>query len=320
LFLLWRGVLGSWRSHPEAARIVSRSLPRSVQAGFREISRYDPLSASDRASLATVGLLTLLACSLTVVPLYFLARGRLSPPHAWAASALWPVLPSAILFQPTADSAFPLLSASSLALAVTGKRLPALLSGLVLAVAMQMTLAFLAVGLVVAVVLLSRPGQPWVRRLELIGWTGLGFVGLTALFWLVSGADPLSIWLSNARNHARFYEQFPRGYLAWNLVNPVELAVAIGLPTTVWAASGVRRAGWPVWATLLVLALLQLSGRNLSEVARLWLPLMPPLLVSCASGWKTLDAQPGEIASTMLLVGAQTLWLQATIQVVYSLA
>lgn len=320
LFLLWRGVLGFWRAHPEAAVTVSQSLPPSVQEGFREIGRYDPLPAPDRASLATVGFLTLLASSLTVVPLYFLARSRLSPEYAWAAAALWPVVPSAVLFQPAADSAYPLLSASALALAVRGRRLPALLTGLLLAVAMQMTLVFLAVGLVVAVLSLTKWQDSWVRRLELVAWTGLGFVGLTALFWLVSGANPLSIWLSNAHNHARFYDQFPRSYLVWNLVGPFEVAVAVGLPASVWAAVGFRRAGWPVWASVLVLAALQLSGRSLGEVARLWLPLMPPLLVSGACGWEKLGARAGEAALTVLLVGAQTLWLQATVQVVYALA
>ena len=37
------------------------------------------------------------------------------------------------------------------------------------------------------------------------------------------------------------------------------------------------------WITLATLALLTLSGRNLSEVARLWLPLMPPLVVAAAA-------------------------------------
>ncbi len=320
LFLIWRGVLGFWRGHPAEARAITQVLPGSIRAGFREISRYDPLPSSDRAALASMGLLTLLSCSLTVVPLYLLARDRLSPAFAWAAAALWPVIPSAILFQPTADTAFPLLATSALALAVSGKRLAVLLSGVVLALAMQMTLAFLAVGLVVAILHLSRPGDSWFRRFERIGWTGLGFVGLTALFWLVSGANPLAIWLSNLHNHARFYEQFPRSYLAWNLANPVELAVGIGLPTALWALIGVRGAGRSVWALLFVMALLQLSGRNLSEVARLWLPLMPPLLISAGSGWTTLNARAGEVAATVFLVGAQTLWLQATIQVVYALA
>ncbi|HEU5115686.1 MAG TPA: hypothetical protein VFT74_03340 [Isosphaeraceae bacterium] len=319
LFLIWRGVLGFWQSHPQAAQVVSRLLPEPIQAGFREISEFDPLPSADRAALASVGFLTLLACSLTVIPLYFLARDCLSPALSWAAAALWPVVPSAILFQPTADTAFPLLATSALALAISGKRIGPFVCGLVLALAMQLTLAFLAVGLVVAILHLTRANIPWLRRLERVGWTGLGFLALSGLFWGVSGANPLTIWLANAHNHARFYEQFPRSYLAWNLANPIELAVALGLPAFVWAVVGFRRAGWSVWAPVLVLALLQVSGRNLSEVARLWLPLMPPLLISAAAGWSRFGARVGAVAVSVLLVGAQTLWLQATIQVVYAL-
>ena len=71
------------------------------------------------------------------------------------------------------------------------------------------------------------------------------------------------------------------------------------------------------WATLFVLALLTLSGKNLSEVARLWLPMMPPLLVAAGAGFERLEGGARTLASSLALVGLQTLILEATIQVVY---
>jgi hypothetical protein len=66
-----------------------------------------------------------------------------------------------------------------------------------------------------------------------------------------------------------------------------------------------------------VLVVLTLSGRNLSEVARLWLPLMPGLLTAAGHGLAQLGAGPAVLAVTLLALGAETLVLEATIQVVY---
>lgn len=319
LFLGWRALLGLMRGHPDLARAIVARLPEPVAAGFREIDRYDPLPTADRAAMASVGALTLLACALTVVPLYLLARTRLPAHAAWAAACLWPLVPSAILFQPAADAAFPLLSTTALALAAHARRRSATLAGAVLALGMTFTLAFLAVGLAVGLVLATMPGASTRRRLASLAWTGLGFLLPTLALWAATTANPFVVWWWNSRNHARFYLEYPRSYAAWMLANPIELAVALGLPATLLALIGLPRAGRVTWATLAVLALLQLSGRNLSEVARLWLPFSPPLLIASADGLARIDGRGATLAASVALVGIQTLLVQATIQVVYAL-
>jgi hypothetical protein len=147
---------------------------------------------------------------------------------------------------------------------------------------------------------------------------GLGFSATTLAIWAITRANPFAIWLANARNHARFYEHFPRSFWPWVIANALETVVAIGLPCAVWGWVGLARRGPAVsWATLLVLALLTVSGRNLSEVARLWLPFFPALLVACGRGMERLRAGPFALASTLGLLAAETLALQAVIQVVY---
>jgi hypothetical protein len=80
---------------------------------------------------------------------------------------------------------------------------------------------------------------------------------------------------------------------------------------------------WPgeiprvTWSTLFVLAILTLSGKNLSEVARLWLPLMPPLLVASGWGFARVGGRAWMLGATIGLIGIQVLILEATIQVVY---
>jgi hypothetical protein len=302
-------------------------MPATVDASFRAIQEFEPLPLADRAALGLTGALTLLACAATVVPLYLLARASLPAPTAWAAAVLWPLVPSAILFQPDADTALPLVSASAMALAAHAARVAwpwgavlAACSGLVLAVGMAFTLAFLAAGLIVGIVLASTPGTDLRRRAALLVATAVGFLAPTLAFWLASGASPFLIWWWNQKNHARFYVEYHRSYRLWVLINPLELAVGLGIPATFWAVVGLgagRAASRVAWASLAVLVLLTLTGRNLSEVARLWLPFMPSLLTAAGFALARLGAGPGLLAAAVATLGAQTLLLQATIQVVY---
>lgn len=324
LFLVQFALLSVMDSNAELARFIVDHNPPSVDLSFRVMG---PPHRADRAALSATGLLTLLCCASTVVPLYALARASQDAPTAWAAASIWPLVPSAIMFQPAADTAFPFLSAAALALTTWAVRTPsrrgivlAFGAGLILAVGMAFTLAFLPVGLTAGIVMALGPGASWRRRLGLIAATGSGFLGLSLLAWSITSANPFVIWWWNQRNHARFYHEYPRSYLPWTLANAIELAVAIGLPATAWAviaSSRVRGLPSVSWATIAVLVLLTLSGKNLSEVARLWLPMMPPLVVLAGIGIMRSGGDPRVLAATLGLVGLQTMILQATIQVVY---
>jgi len=320
---------------PALAGFLVDHMPQTVEAGFRIFGEGDrqPLSQADRAALYATALLTLFACALTVVPLYLLARVSLPTPVAWAAAALWPLAPAANLFQPVADTAYPLLSTSALALAAWGARFQqgvdrptaagtslAVLSGLVMAVGTCFTLAFLPVGAIVAVVVLLNRAMTWRMRAVLLVATGAGFLALLAAGWGLTGAEPIEIARWNLRHHARFYDEYPRTYRRWVLLNPIELVIALGLPSAVWCALGLlapRAVPLSVWATLLVLVLVNLSGRNMGEVARLWMLFMPPLLVAAGQGCNRLGCRPAALAASAGLLGVQTLALQSMIQVVY---
>ena len=327
LILLEHALLSTLDSRPALARWVVELLPREVVSAFVAIDTFDPLPMADRAALGLTGVLTLLACAATVVPLYALARASLPAPAAWSAAVLWPLVPSAVLFQPLPDTAYPLLAATSLALAAHAPRarlvpgrVLAMAAGIVLAVGMAFTLAFLAVGLVVAIVLLTASELPRPQRAILLLATAAGFLAPTLAFWLATGADPFVIWWWNQRKHSQFYLEYHRTYSLWLLVNPLELALALGFPVTVWAVAGltpVRSAPRAAWATLAVLVLLTVSGRSLGEVARLWLPLMPPILTAAGTGLHHLGAGPAMLAATVATLGAETLLLEAVIQVVY---
>jgi hypothetical protein len=332
LILLQCVLLRAMEEHPRLAARLFETMPSSTAAGFRQLERMDrtTIPRADQTALYLSSVLTLLACAATVVPLYVLARSALPASSAWAAAALWPLVPSANLFQPDADTAYPLLSTSALALAAWAIRLApnrggaalllALVSGMVLAFGLWFTMAFLPVGLIVAALIVSSRSAPIERAFVILLAVGIGFLALVATGWAVTGANPVTIGVWNLRNHARFYAEFPRSYLAWVIVNPVELAVALGLPAAVWCLVGLfRPRSLPAasLATFAVLVLLNLIGRNLGEVARLWILFMPPLLTAAGAGLTRLGGGPGTLAASSALLGLQTLALQTMIQVVY---
>jgi hypothetical protein len=327
-------LLRAMEEHPGLAGFLFQSMPSSTAAGFRQLERMDrqKIPRADQAALYLSSLLTLLACAGTVVPLYSLARSALPASSAWATAALWPLVPSANLFQPDADTAYPLLSTSALALAAWAARgasnpggfpvavVLASCAGLVLAFGLWFTMAFLPVGLIVALTILFPSSVRPLRKGAILVAIGVGFLGLIALGWAVTGANPLTIGTWNLRNHARFYVEFPRSYLAWLILNPIELAVALGLPAAVWCLIGLARPrSLPraTLATVAVLVLLNLIGRNLGEVARLWILFMPSLLLAAGAGLTRLGGGPWTVGISATLLGLQTLALQTIIQVVY---
>jgi hypothetical protein len=322
-------------NHPNVVEFLFNWMPAPVDLGFRVFSNSEPVppSRADRAALYLTAILTLLLCSGTVVPLYLLARATLPARAAWAAAVLWPPASAANLFQPSADTTYPLLSASALALACWAARLQnekaslrgvsllaAFFAGAVMAPGMACTLAFLPVGLIVGLTIAFQPSLTWTQRGVLILAVGIGFLVILSSMAAITGVNPLPIASWNLHHHARFYDEYPRTYWYWFGANPLELVIAIGLPSVVWCAVGLahRKSVPPaVWATLIVLCLVNLIGRNLGEVARLWMLFTPPFLVASAVGLTRLGGNAATVGVTTALVGLQTLALQSFIQVVY---
>lgn len=329
-------VLAVMERHHGLADALNAAMPPSVSTAFRQIEMLNkrPLPRADRAGIYLVSLLTLLACAGTVIPLYLMARESLPPQLAWAAAAFWPLAPAVNLFQPSTDAAYPFLSAGALAAAAWSARLNGLpgaggraavglgvLSGVVMAFGMMFTLAFLPVGLMVALIVLATRSNLWSRRLKTIAWIGAGFLAFVALAWADTHADPLAIWRWNLHHHARFYDEFPRSYWAWLFANPIETAVAMGIPAAIWCTCGAaadhRYVPRTAWCALAVVAIANLTGRNMGEVARLWMLFLPPLISAAGVGLTRLGGGPRAVFATVVLTGLQTLGLQALIQVVY---
>lgn len=338
LIAAYSGLLALMERHSGAALLLNAVMPPSTAAAFRdrETAYHESIPAADRAALYLATLIALLACAGTVAPLYLLARESLPPQAAWASAALWPLAPAANLFQPLSDVAYPLLSTTALAAAAWSARLRAepergpwaswaalaVASGAVMGFGMMFTLALLPVGLIVALVVLTKRGLGPARGLSVIVAIGAGFLGVVVACWLATGVDLLATWAANLVNNSRFNEGTRRSYLTWLLYNPFETAIAAGLPAFVWAIVGLtagrRLVPRAAWCTIAVLAIADLSGRNMGEVARLWLLFLPPLFLAAGVGLTRLNAGVQAVFATIALIGIQTLGLQCMIQLVYS--
>ncbi len=315
LFLLFHGLRDFQQRFPGVTSWLYSWAPYSFRDAWEVVTENaarteHSVIPADGVTLWLAGLLALLCAALTVWPLYVMLRWNASRETAWLAAALWPTLPAASIFIPKSDAAYPLIAAL-LVLATVGswRRRSiglAVLAGVILWLGLMASLAFLPVllfcGVWILFDLVSRWRQQQAGRGRLlfttIGWTSgfaVGFLLPIALLAWGCSINLFRVWAWNYRNHAGFYDDFTRTWWAWLLVNPVELAFAVGWPVFVlmllaslrllkagnWNSAACRTllAGGFVWG------LLWLSGKNSGEAARLWLLFMPGNIWLVAQGF-----------------------------------
>lgn len=324
LVLLFRGVLNVYDTFPRCARWAWWLAPAPLRHG---LPVHLVRTESERAAITTVALGTWFLVLATVVPLYFLLRAGSGAKEAWMGVVGWPVMPAPLNFLPLADCLYPFLSIAMLALLVqamapghallngrsTQPPYSAFLAGLVLWLGLMCSLAFLVVPVLAGIFLLlawwPHSNRPWGRLLRNGIAVLLGIsLPILALWWFFN-LDLLTTWRINLAKHAGFYEKMPKTYSRWIWVNLLEWAVVVGpapLLACAWAwirafrAIGVAARPQPGWflltAWFFTVLALDLSGRNLSEIARLWIFLAPvgcvgPTLLAQGAVWNsTLQA------------------------------
>lgn len=297
LILLQRFAIDTFEKYPEAGRQVEQWAPRRVLDGFEIVGV--PLPQAERSALVAISLGTWLASLLTMFPIYGLLRLGGTKTEAWWGALFWPVVPASTLFIPVGDVLYPLLSTIILWMMVASYRVRlgilALLAGGVLWVGMMLSLAFLVVAAIggATVIWLALMEGKWWRGLVTLLALMAGLLLPIELLYDSLGLNLIEVWRINLTKHAGFYEAMPRSYLPWVIADPVEFAIVSGpglfLAATIYIVTRAWRKDAPavdqllvVWLTLLVF--LDLSGRNRSEVARLWLFLSPLVPVGAARG------------------------------------
>jgi hypothetical protein len=289
-----------------------------------------PLSDGQFAGIWASAFLFRLGCWFALILVYFLLRDLCSREAALLALALAALIPSLHLFSPYPDLLFPLFTVAAFYSWRRALRRASMawaaLSGAIVVIGLLWSMSLLAtVALIGSYSLLlawrntaagvAEPGRSGWPRIT-FAW-GAGFLICSLLPTPLFGYDVWSVWRTCLAQHATFAAHFPRSYWAWTLFNPVEFAVFTGVPTflllMVAAAADLRR-WWPErrgralsslpWALLFVLAALNFSGKNLGEVARLWMFLMPFAAAVGACALASLDGKRGWIAGIILALAA----------------
>lgn len=322
--LVYRGLLAACERMPGLTRAVLRV------SGLPETNPRRPRPeylAPARAAGVLGGVLILVACVLTGWPVAGLARGLGcgALPSA-RLGVLWMLLPGPVVMLPQFDQALACLVAMcTLALArslgATGTRPAAawaLLAGLAGGAAVALSYgspAFLAIGGVGVLLAARARGLPLgegLRRCALAAAVTAAVFAAPALV----GHHPIASAAEALRIHREFFTQ-PRDYLLWLAFDPLDLAVFLGVPVAaslvLAAARAARRlvAGAPLQpeealrlGTLGALLVLLLSGQTRGEVGRIWIPVMPVLLVAALARPSADGDRAPSAASAVLLAAA----------------
>lgn len=181
-----------------------------------------------------------------------------------------------------------------------------------------------------------------------------GFLLPALFLLMVYDHNVLSVWKACSAQNDEFNRHSGRTYWKWLMFNPLELAIFAGAPVffLFWSgwireadrrwlegtAEGAAESGGPANALfppgpaegdaskknchlsdLLIalgaaLALLNLSGKNLGEVGRLWMIVMPVMIPAASGIWHRWGpVQQGAILAAIVLQLAQTIGLRVTV-------
>ena len=306
-------------THPPGLLLINRSLLRLTEAFpvlvkfsesiqniesmrmFREVEAAGqlarPLSKSEFAALHLSSLLSTLFAAMTVIPVFGLTQRLTDSRIAWRAASLMITVPTIGVFVPRSDVVYAcsgmLLSWVVVSASLTEQRLwrwvLGILSGVTLCCCLLLSLAHLPVLVMLAIFVFGYAIVDLRKRmlpiLETTSIAALSFFATCAVWQHWTQCNLLHVWQLNLTNHASFYSQSPRSWLAWFVVNPIELAMAMGLPIAivsiimfcqtlkdVSAMNENRFSNGRLFAIASVLTwtLLWLSGKNMGEAARLW--------------------------------------------------
>lgn len=258
---------------------------------------------------AWFGILMPLWAALAALPLYVVAARLIGPDAAREVAAWWALVPALVMFAPSWNTLYPVLSLIAFGLLLIGlERGPGAARG-----ALALILAGVTCGLLIFANLstvpligllgfytllhtLNEQRRAWQRAVAVGVWVGVGL----ALPWLVYGAITGGTPVAIVRAALDAHLELERAYLAWVWLHAWEWALFSGLPLVVlWLVAGmrgIRPAGGGArlaLALILTLAVVDLSGLARGETGRVWLFFTPFVLIAARDGLRRLTGGPG---------------------------
>ena len=276
-----RALLNFYEAHPQLAQRAFRFELEEMTQGYEELVGVR-LPYADRASLLTIAYVSRIAAWLVGLPVAWLVSMRFGRGAAVTAAAASYLVPASIMFAPRSDTVYAPFAALILALSYyAAKRSSWAAAGAaaaLVAAGMMFSLCFSVVAVMAAILV----GLEFFRQRRIATRPIIAAIAAFAAVLLLTvacGYSPLRTWRANLACNEQIIGD--RTAWLWAMINPLEMAVAMGLPAAVFLhgriISDIRGrkfdsllVGW-----LAALLILNFSGASLGEIARLWIFAMP---------------------------------------------
>ena len=288
------------------------------------------VTATDTLSAILAAFLMSFLGSLSIIPVFYLTRDLLGGRAAMWCCILWATIPSFALFAPEMDQLVLLWAMLSLWLLRdawrSGRAWLALIGGVTYGLGLFTSLGLLCLipMLLIWAWLETRAvgARHTMPPLKPLFWGAIGAIGLFVVLYLTLRFNMIATIAQGLFAHrAEITERFPRPYWRWVGFNLVDFAIFLGLPLAIWTvrcAIGLRRSRDSAAAKLrplllswlVTVLLLDMSGVVRAETGRIWLFLMPPLVLLCATRLASWDERAGRWGMALLL-SAQVLQIIA---------
>lgn len=258
---------------------------------------------------------------LVLIPLFYLCRLYMDGARAWVPVLLYPFVPSTALITLHLDQClFPLVAWSCVGLYAWGLRRgwwgAALGAGALFYLGLFLSFGLGVLGVVLGVLHLQAVRESGRSQWRAAALAGVGFLGLALLFQGCFDYDLLQRYsrAMSAHQHFKGVEWGAGEVLYCALLDLIEFGVWCGPPLVLLGAAQLSevwagRRGWSwrteeAWALALVLTLgcLALFGRTAGETARLWIFLLPLVLVAAAQTLGKLAAPLRERAVALVVI------------------
>ncbi|WP_420631973.1 hypothetical protein [Candidatus Leptofilum sp.] len=256
------------------------------------------------AIVATLGIwaiLPMILAASTIFPTYFVAKNLTANPRAAKLTVVIAAIPALLIFAPLSDQLFALLTVLIVGTFLLGWQRQSgvwlFVSGLLLSFTTFLSIGNgTLVGVLGIYAVITLWQTQWSIRQHVLPLAvfGLGTILVWLIFWLGWQAPPWEIVQVGLAQHYELVTA-KRSYGTWLLFNLVDVLIFTGLPiiaaflsTLIVATRNFRRRQLtPMQAlavsTAVLLLILNLSGSTRGEVGRIWLFLMPLLLIPSAT-------------------------------------
>ncbi|HQU45059.1 MAG TPA: hypothetical protein PK867_19750, partial [Pirellulales bacterium] len=324
--IVYRALLSFFDGHPRAAELVWKKIePHELAWCLREMTGTRGVPAADQAAITVVAIASRLLALLAGLPIAWLVLQRSGRAAALVACAAVSFVPAAPLVAPVHDTVYMTFAALIVALshyASERRSWPAAgAAGGLIGVGMLFSLCFVIVAMLCVLMVAFRAVGGRAPTFRSVLAAAAGWLLVLIVVAGLGNHRPWESWAVNLAKNHEFNAYSGCTYAKWIGVNPLEFAVAMGIPAVVFlagraaamagasvaaklkpSAPGGRKGSALLAAWVATILALDLAGTNRGEICRLWLFLMP-IGVAMAVEWVDTAGRGGRavVAGFLLL-------------------